>query len=488
MKKLLGILMALAAVVGVNAQERDFEEYRKQASERFDSFKAKKQQEFEDFRTKANAEFAELMRKKWEAYRAIAGIPAPPSPDPVKPPVADPKTPPTADPVPFKEIEPIPEPVTPPQPIVPIPEPSQPGKQTFVFSFYHTECKVSLAPGQKIFLPDLSEKSIAEAWVQLTDPQYNSLINDCLQLRSRMDLCDWAYIQLLQTLTEKYYQSTVSNEAVLLQMYILTQSGYKVRIAKSGNRLALLIPSNQTIYSYTYFNLSGENYYVIDKSLQETTFNIFDRAFPQEQTLSLHSRPPHFAQANTAVKAFSSAVYPEIKVSVSTNKNLMDFYNTYPVHSGWELYAAASMSESLKSELYPALRNAIAGKSEAEAANRLINFVQTAFAYQTDDKQFGYERPLFADEIFYYPYSDCEDRSILFSVLVRELLNLEVVLLHYPNHLATAVHFNDNSVSGDYLMINGKKFIVCDPTYINASIGNAMPKFKNVSAEVVRFP
>ncbi len=119
------------------------------------------------------------------------------------------------------------------------------------------------------------------------------------------------------------------------------------------------------------------------------------------------------------------------------------------------------------------------------AANILLHFVQTAFEYATDDEQFGKERPLFADETLFYPYSDCEDRAILYSVFVRELLGLDVVLLHYPGHLATAVCF-DTEVYGDYMTIDGKRYIVCDPTYINADIGQAMPRFKQTPANIIK--
>ena len=36
-----------------------------------------------------------------------------------------------------------------------------------------------------------------------------------------------------------------------------------------------------------------------------------------------------------------------------------------------------------------------------------------------------------------------------------------------------------------YLMLDGRKYIVCDPTYIGVSIGNAMPQFKQPAAKVV---
>ena len=128
----------------------------------------------------------------------------------------------------------------------------------------------------------------------------------------------------------------------------------------------------------------------------------------------------------------------------------------------------------------------VQGKKQSEAANILINFVQTAFDYKTDGDQFGYEKPFFVDELFYYPYSDCEDRAVLYSYLVRTLMGLDVVLLEYPNHMATAVCFDEN-IDGDYITVSGKKYIICDPTYIGASIGLAMSQFKNVAAKVLKY-
>ena len=133
--------------------------------------------------------------------------------------------------------------------------------------------------------------------------------------------------------------------------------------------------------------------------------------------------------------------------------------------------------------LYPSLKQQIKDLSQAEAANLLLNFVQTAFDYQTDGEQFGAERTLFADESFYYPYCDCEDRSILYANLVHDLLGLDAVLLHYPGHLATAVRFTDE-VSGSYIALNGVRYLVCDPTYIGANIGMSMPQYRNTKVEV----
>lgn len=114
----------------------------------------------------------------------------------------------------------------------------------------------------------------------------------------------------------------------------------------------------------------------------------------------------------------------------------------------------------------------------------LLDFVQTALEYKTDGEAWGNERVFFPDETLYYPYCDCEDRAILYSRLVRDLMGLQVVLLYYPGHLATAVEFNEN-IPGDYIVLNGHRYLVCDPTYINAEIGNTMPGMDNSKVSVI---
>ena len=170
--------------------------------------------------------------------------------------------------------------------------------------------------------------------------------------------------------------------------------------------------------------------------------------------------------------------------TVEVDKGLIDFMNGYPLSDAWEYYALAGLSDGVKSTLYPALRSQIRGKSKKDAAEMLLNFVQTTFDYATDQEQFGYERPLFGDESIFYPKNDCEDRSIFYSILVRDLLGLDVVLVHWPGHLATAVAFPEE-VAGDYFTIDERHYTVCDPTYIGANIGMTMPQFKNVSARLV---
>ena len=152
----------------------------------------------------------------------------------------------------------------------------------------------------------------------------------------------------------------------------------------------------------------------------------------------------------------------------------MDFYNDIPPVLDYTYYVQQPCDNKTMDNVCSVLRNAITGKSELQAVNMILDFVQQGFKYETDDKQFGREKYNFPEETFYYKACDCDDRAILFSVLIKELTKLDVVLIEYPNHLATAVKFN-TQVSGDYVTVQGNKYFICDPTYIGASAGMSMP-------------
>ena len=150
----------------------------------------------------------------------------------------------------------------------------------------------------------------------------------------------------------------------------------------------------------------------------------------------------------------------------------------------WAMYANTPLCKEVQDELYPQLKRALSGISQLMAVEKLLNWVQTAFVYELDDKVWGGDRALFADETLYYPYCDCEDRSILFTRLVRDLLGLKCILIYYPGHVATAVNFSEQT-GGDYILTGGRRFVVCDPTYIGAPVGRTMPKMDNSKAKVI---
>ena len=130
------------------------------------------------------------------------------------------------------------------------------------------------------------------------------------------------------------------------------------------------------------------------------------------------------------------------------------------------------------------LKPMLIGLNELDAVNLLLNFVQKKFEYKTDNEQFGKEKWFFPEDQLHYPYSDCEDRSVFFTYLVKKLLNLKVIGLNYPGHVAIAVAFN-GSVNGYAINYKGYSYIIADPTYIGATAGMCMPQFVNIKPKVV---
>lgn len=466
---------------------QSFDEYKKQIQSDFNHYKSGKEREFKVYRDRINAEFAEYMRQAWPEYKSKPADPVPDSPEPPKPVIKNPETKPSKDPLPFGDVIPPLNPIEPVRPSIPLPKLTPPvSRPTFSFSFYGQPCPMYLENRHRFSLSGISEKNIADCWKVLSSDMYLPIVSQCLEYRDGMRLGDWGYFRFVEQMSTAFFGASHKNEARMLQMYVLVQSGYKVRIARMNNNLVLLIPSEETVYAYPYLAINGQKYYIIDSSAKgQVSINLFERVFPGEQQFSFTiPQVPDLPVNPARKKHFQSRFDNKMAADLNVNKNLINFYEDYPIVS-WELYSQASLSDHVREQLYPVLEAAIEGKEKILATNMLLHFVQTAFEYMTDQEQFGYERPFFADEMFFYPYSDCEDRAILFSILVRELLNLDVVFLHYPGHLATAVCF-DTDVTGDYLSIDGKRYIVCDPTYINADIGQAMPQFKQTRARVVR--
>ncbi|MBR0309829.1 MAG: hypothetical protein IJQ97_02980, partial [Paludibacteraceae bacterium] len=466
-------------------KQTEFVRYKAEQQAKFQKYKSDKQKEYDAYRQKMNAEYAAFMEKQWEACKLHDAIPVPKDQDAPQPTMKQGNAPSEINEIRYKLVIKL-EAYEVPEPVVPIVEPPVDDKPEFKFIFHGTPCSVHLKDVMKYSLPDAYETSAGEMWLHLSDETYDALISDCLKMRSNLQLSDWGYINMLQALTQQFYGGN-TNEAVLTQMYILTQSGYNVRIARCNERLVLLVPFDANLYGYSLFILNETRYYILDKVESDSRYFVFNKSFPEAKTPSLRMmQSPQLAHNSANARTLTSSRYPGMRATITENSNLIDFYNEYPLSSNWDYYSTASFSNETKQALYPALKREIAGKTVVQAANMLINFVQTAFRYKTDGDQFGYERPLFGDETIFYPYSDCEDRAIFYSILVRELLGLEVVLLYYPNHLATAVVFPDNKAYGDYFRWSNKVYTICDPTYIGADIGECMPQFKQTAPNVIQ--
>ncbi len=462
----------------VNAQDfnKEYSEFKKQSENNYHSF-----------RNECNIKYADFLRTSWDWYSGKKPLPLPKEETPLPPrPYLEEQdnTPITVSPQPINPIDIIPQ----PKPIEPIREVPQPNQDYFPVQFYELSCNIRLPKQAKSIIKDCSPNSIAAGWEGLCTEEMNNTIRDCLETRIRYDLCDWAYLLFLDELSIQYCSD--KNSATLLMAFLYCQSGYQMRLAVDRDNLCMLYGSKHQIYDKGYFSIDDLNFYPF--SATSNSLSICNAKFVGETPMSLIIDKEQLLGVDmSAERTVTAERNKNMSITSHVPQRLIEFYNTYPTSAldgnpmtRWAMYANTPLAQKTKDKMYPSLRKCISKDDRLQAAEMLLNWVQTGFVYEYDDKVWGHDRAFFAEETLYYPYCDCEDRSILFSRLIRDLLDLDVALIYYPGHLATAVCF-DQEVAGDAMIIGGRKFIVCDPTYIGAPVGAQMPDLEYDKAQAI---
>ena len=405
---------------------------------------------------------------------------------------------PQATPVKPQPVAPKAEPTTPakPQttPVKPQPKPkAKPAMQSSLqkefypsvaINYCNTKLYIDASMKGVINITSSQECAVADGYEALCRSNYKPLIANCQQAQKDLRLNDWGVFLFVKTAAEALCND--ENSCIVMQQFLLNELGYRAKMARRGdrNQLLLFVATDCMVYGHPYFTKEGLNYYNINGT-EACTFYMCNQDSKKAKTpvaMRLNNVP---ALNSGVVSRQRTNKAGNVSVSVNVSKSLMDFYASMP-QCDYGVYAKAPVAGSLAQEVLGTLRPLVQGKSEVDAANLLLNFVQTGFKYATDEEQFGFEKPFFVEELFYYPACDCEDRSVLFGWLVRELLGLDVVYLDYPNHIATAVQFKGD-VKGDFLTVDGKRYTVCDPTYIGASIGMTMPNLRSAGVSILRY-
>lgn len=442
--------------------------------------------EYDDFRKEINEEYADFLSQSWKEFKLFQGHAMFEDPKPHTPVTApkeqknkeaiaeisgtEVKSGSSPDDIPVHTMKEIPA--------------TEPFRGTPMKVLFYGASLTMHYRNEPFRLPSIQETAIGNLWKDISKSKYANLLADMLDYKEKMQMNDWAYFLLTKQVAFQLSTFKGNNNCLVFQHFLLVQSGYDIRLARTDNDLALLVPIAESVYNRPYLQFDGKPYYVIsDKKLNSYT-SIYSYELPANlktgNRLSLHiSQPPLLPMQP---KTFSIAA-AGLTVEGTANLNMIHFYRDYP-SCELSVYAKAEPEKKFAQSLIQSLKTQLNGKNPTEALNKLLSWAQLGFAYQTDNKQFGFEKPFFIEENFYYPANDCEDRAILFAFLVRKLLKQDVLLLDYPDHVATAVK-SPPPVNGDFLTYKQQKYTICDPTYINASAGNCMPKYKIAKAKII---
>ncbi|WP_221795892.1 hypothetical protein [Oceanobacter mangrovi] len=420
-----------------------------------------------------------------------------PSATPEKPPVLDEKPVPEATPAvpaPITSQPVSPQPVT-PQPIAPTPlvaQPTAPGRDESDVRLDYFGDSLTIRYANAFRHPRLLRKpgsdAIASSWQTLASSPHQQLVKQLKQTVNRLQLNDWGSALLFDQFVRSI--GIDGDSRVISSWFLLVKAGYDARVAYDEDHVYLLVATDEPLYGVTYFTLGKKRYYSVNLNGDNIQAS---RVFTYEGQHDLGHRPIGFGQPNR-FRAGGKIEQRQLEfdyqqqhyqLTLDLPSGYTGYYAQYP-QLELASYFRAGLPESVGNELLSQLRPLIANQTELEATNRLLRFVQTAFAYETDEQQFRQENYLFPLETLHYPYSDCEDRAILFSWLVNQLLGLPTVIVSWPGHVATAVGFSSR-VDGVGWNLDGQHFVLADPTFINANAGMVMPAYSKQQPKLIRF-
>lgn len=354
------------------------------------------------------------------------------------------------------------------------------------FTFYGEMQSITVPAEYGTFHPDgIAESDVATFWSKLERYNYSTIINELVSHEAVDGYNDWAVYKWVEAVSEIIFPKDKNGEREVFTAFILTKMGLMCRMARVSDGLTVLFASAQKIYARKFITLGSIPYYLTRDIPEES------KLYTYRSSPSLQSRPfdmrllnsPHIGNGETFhVKTYSSMLEKEIETDISTG--LISFYEDYPQLDVF-VYALGAKDQTFSTNLLECLSPCISGLSKTEALGLILSYCQADFEYINDFDQFGREKPMFCEESYFYPGNDCEDRSVLFSFLVSNLLTLKIILLDYDDHVCTAVRLDDKEASGAFVSRSDGMYFVCDPSFIGASVGMIIPEYRSRKPKVV---
>lgn len=349
-------------------------------------------------------------------------------------------------------------------------------KEGISFDFYGA--KVSFTQLQSIknarYFPH-NQEGVIKFFKEMLESDYVLNLKELESVKRELKLNDWGLKLLVEELAKQIY--TNEDEIRLFTWFMLNKMGYDIKIGLYSQRVVLMYYSENIIYETSYFNFAGKNYYALAYDANEKIKRVYSyvKSFPHaKKALDLRLDTLPIFPLKSKIKTLSFKEFGETyTLSYEYNQNLIDFMSTYP-QADAEVFFNAPMEERTYLSLARDIKKYIDTKHSSVGINFVLHLVQKSFQYKTDKLQFGRQKTMFAQEVLYYDMSDCDDRSVLFASLVEKLFGINTVGLVFSNHMSTALYI---PMDGDSVTLGKKRFVIADPSEVNANIGESMPGY-----------
>lgn len=340
----------------------------------------------------------------------------------------------------------------------------------------------------------ISQSALHSFYNKISPSDYEPVIEALRLYRESQKPDDWLFYQLVRKTAQSISPKRSNYQRYTFYKWMLmTRSGYDVILTVSDQRILFYVRCDENIYNIPnriekgkqYVCLNYHDYGNIDFTSEQ--FALVDIPYPASgKSFSYKiSRLPDFKSSNYLEKNLRFN-YNELDYNfpVKLNAEIKSIFANYPVVD-YESYLNIPLSGETYQSLIPLLKKNVKGLNLRNGIDYLMRFTRYAFMFEEDSNHFGTEKRLSPEQTLLYDQSDCEDRVALFYMLVKEIYNLPMIVLSYPDHVTIAVQF-DKPI-GKPILYNGKAYSVCEPTpqKTDLPIGATLPELEHLPYEVV---
>ena len=372
---------------------------------------------------------------------------------------------------------------------------AQTGRNTRIINFYgdsiFLQTPASPALGNK---NKLSEPVIINFYEELKKQGFATIVENLVAYKKEHQLDDWLYYQLIRTVAGVITPKAANyHKYTLIKWFLLKQSGYDATISYFNNKMLFYVQTDEEVFEVPYHMKNNKQYVCLNYhdygeiDFKKESFKEV-KVEPGKSLIAFTykiTRLPEFKPENYAVKELQFDYdQRDYHFKVLVNDQVKKIFANYPVVD-YAFYFNIPLSKTTYGSLIPLLRENIKGMSQANGVDYLMRFTRYAFAFETDTKNFGKEKRLSPEQTLLYENSDCEDRAAFFFYLVKEIYDLPMIVLSYPEHITIAVQFS--KPVGNPIYYKGNEYSICEatPQQQDLKLGQSIPHLKKVPFDVV---
>lgn len=359
------------------------------------------------------------------------------------------------------------------------------------FTFYGEQLQFPLH--EQIVLPyakGADKDAISEFFHAIASKDDGGLVKNLLEYKQQHQLDDWLFYQLIRRVAQQISPKEENyHRYTLYKWYLLSKSGYSTLLTRHEDKLLFYVRCAEAVYNIPLRLKNNQQFVCLNYHDYKDLIDFNKQKF-EEIPLHFNEATGAFSYRVNHLPAWKGTQLPEKDISFQYDNNDFHFrirfnpdaeqlFRNYPVLD-YEYYFNRPMSKETYSSLIPVLKKQVKGMSTRNGVDFLMRFTRYAFLFEPDIQLYGTEKRMSPEETLIYSRSDCEDRAALFYFLVKEIYNLPMLVVTYPEHVTIAVGFD--KPFGNTITHKGRKYTICEPTpqQTDLRMGELLPSLRHM--------